>query len=92
MSSAFHVNCLLSQQQFAQIMKGTHLINDNDVMAAEIDKFTEVLELHQNLIFGDALCILNKTDRLSLGVLVCCHLKKTLPSSKPTLLVEYEVL
>ena len=46
-------------KRFAKIIKGTHLVRDDDDKAAEIDKFVQVLELHHLEIFGDATYRLN---------------------------------
>ena len=40
-------------------MKATYLVRDEDDKAAEVDKFVQVLELHQLEVFGDATYQLN---------------------------------
>ena len=44
----------------AKILKGVYLVNDKDAQATAIDKFVEVLELHHNQLFGDAIYETNK--------------------------------
>ena len=44
----------------AKVVKVTYLERNDDDKAAEIDKFTDVLALNHNFIFGDALYQINK--------------------------------
>jgi hypothetical protein len=47
-------------KNFAKITRGSFLVKNEDEKALEISKFVEVLELNQNIIFGDATYALNK--------------------------------
>ncbi|XP_071830672.1 uncharacterized protein [Apostichopus japonicus] len=38
----------------SKVIKATHLVEENDIAAADIDRFVSVLELNQNFLFGDA--------------------------------------
>lgn len=53
-------------KSFSKVMKGTHLINDQDSKAAEIDKFLDVLALNKNFLFGDATYVLNRNRQVKL--------------------------
>jgi len=53
-------------QNFAKVLKGSYLINDEDDRAEEIDKFLQILALNHNLVFGDAAYILNKNRQMKL--------------------------
>ncbi|XP_011661625.2 uncharacterized protein LOC105437092 [Strongylocentrotus purpuratus] len=44
----------------AKILKATYLMDDNDRAAEDLDRFTAVLELQHNHMFGDATYLLNK--------------------------------
>ena len=49
-----------------KIMKGTFLVNEDDDAAHALDKFNEVLDLHHDLVFGDATYAVGKagTEKL----------------------------
>lgn len=53
-------------KKFAKIVKGSYLLCDNDVGANEIDKFSEILELHETTILGSARYILNRNRQTNL--------------------------
>ena len=46
-------------KRFAKIMKATYLVRDDDEKAGEVDKFVQVLQLHERDLFGDAIYQLN---------------------------------
>lgn len=46
-------------KSMAKIVKATYLVKNEDNKANEIDKFLQVLDLNQNIIFGDAVYTLN---------------------------------
>lgn len=50
----------------AKIVKATFLVRDQDEKAAEIDKFLQVLDLNQNIIFGDAVYAINHSRQTKL--------------------------
>jgi hypothetical protein len=53
-------------KKFAKVVKASCLMKDEDDKANEIDKFTEVLALNQQLVFGDATYTLNKNRQMNL--------------------------
>jgi len=53
-------------KKFAKIVKVTHLQSGEDHKAAEVDKFTDVLALNHNILFGDALYKINKRRQTKL--------------------------
>jgi len=53
-------------KKMAKVVKVTHLERNEDDKAAEIDKFTDVLALNHNFIFGDALYQINKSRQTKL--------------------------
>ena len=53
-------------KKMAKIMKATFLERDEDSKAAEIDKFTDVLALNHNVVFGDAMYKINKNRQTKL--------------------------
>ncbi|PIK36317.1 hypothetical protein BSL78_26845 [Apostichopus japonicus] len=50
----------------AKIMKGTYLIDDQDNLAEDVDKFVQVLELSNNFLFGDATYKINQQRQVKL--------------------------
>lgn len=54
------------QKKMAKIVKVTYLEKNEDHKAAEVVKFTDVLALNHNIIFGDALYKINKTRQTKL--------------------------
>ena len=46
-------------KRFAKAIKGSYLASDDDAKASEVDKFLDVLRLHDRDIFGDATYKLN---------------------------------
>ena len=51
---------------FATIVRSTHLVSNRDAQAAEVGKFIDVLKLNKKLIFGDAIYLLNKNRQINL--------------------------
>ena len=60
----------------SKILKGLHLMNDEDEKAADIDKFVTLLELNQDYIFGDAVYAANQVREAKL------RRSKSLPEEK----------
>lgn len=53
-------------KNFAEITRGNVLVRNQDEKAQQVSKFFEVLELNQNVIFGDAVHALNKNRQVKL--------------------------
>jgi len=64
--SGLKINLYYLLKKMAKIQKATHLMNDNDSAASEIEKFQEVLSLSYNQIFGDAVYHLNRKRHIKL--------------------------
>ena len=68
MKSGLKVALFYLIKKACKIVKGSFLVAEDDASASEVGKFVEVLELHYNLVFGDAMYQLN-TNR-------CTRLRK----------------
>ena len=64
--SGLKINLYYLIRKMVKIQKGTYLMNDCDEMAAELDKFQEVLSLNYNLVFSDATYNLNRRRQIKL--------------------------
>jgi len=53
-------------KKMSKIVKASYLVENEDMKAQEIDKFTEVLSLNHNILFGDALYKINNTRQTKL--------------------------
>ena len=53
-------------KKMAKIVKASYLVQNEDSKAQEVDKFTEVLSLNHNILFGDALYKINNTRQTKL--------------------------